>query len=140
MTHPKAVSFAQIPTQPDSVNRVLPTVPPAIQLARPAKKEFSKDQLLTLKLRTTPDDASSQTYELSVPFFRTGTPEEWLLVKRAIFKIFAGQNITTGPGQFAMVRRILEGKALASFNGHASLITNETVGNCRVCLQAVTTS
>ena len=46
-----------------------------------------------------------------------------------------GQNITTGPDKFRMVRGLLEGKALADFE--ASIITNaytETGPNLKLAL------
>ena len=113
-------------------------VPPAIPLERPERKEYKKDEVLSLKLRSNPNDEASQTYELTVPFFRSGTPEEWLLVKKSIIKILAGQNVTGGPGQYAMTRRILDGDALARFNAKATELGNETVAHHSACLNAVT--
>lgn len=113
-------------------------VPPAISFDRPEKKKLSKNDVLALKLRSTPSDANSQTYELTVPFFKSGTPEEWLLVKKSINKVLVGQNITTGPPQFAMIRRILDGDALAKFDEKAAEFGTETVANCQVCLNEVT--
>ena len=52
---------------------------------------------LTFKLRTNPTNANSATYELTVAYFCTGTPEEWLLVRKAILEVCTGQNLTTGP-------------------------------------------
>ena len=101
-------------------------VPPAIALERPEKKEYDKSDLLSLKLRSNPADKNSQTYELTVPFFRSGTPEEWLVTKKNIEKVIAGQNITTPAAKYAMTRRILEGDALAKFNTAAMTLGNET--------------
>ena len=49
-------------------------IPPAIPLDRPTKKTYKKSEVLSLKLRSNPTDEDSQTYELTVPFFRSGTP------------------------------------------------------------------
>ena len=59
-------------------------VPPSIGLDRPERKEYEKSKVLSLKLRSNPADENSQTYELTVPFFRSGTPEDWLLTKKDI--------------------------------------------------------
>jgi hypothetical protein len=99
---------------------------------------LGKADYLTIKLRAVPTEADSQTYELNVPYFQTGTPEEWLLTKKAILKVIASQNITTGPGRFAMARRILDGDALAAFNETAEKQTLETTATFVICMDAVT--
>ena len=115
----------------DSVNAAIP-------LDRPQARVYGKNEVLSLKLRSNPANESSQTYELTVPFFRSGTPEEWLLIRRSILKIMTGQNITSGPSQFMMTRRILDGDALAKFNARARELTTETVAHHTECLNAVT--
>jgi hypothetical protein len=54
-------------------------VPPIIPLERPEEKQLRKDQYLTFKLRSVPTDEASTTYDLSVPFFSNGSPEELLV-------------------------------------------------------------
>jgi hypothetical protein len=61
-----------------------------------------------------------------------------LLTKKAILKVIAGQNITTGPGRFAMAQRILDGDALAAFNETAEKQTSETTATFVICMDAVT--
>ena len=61
-------------------------------------------------------DDQSTTYELTIGYFKTGTPEELLLFLQQLRKIFAGQNITNGPGKYAITRHLLQGDALATFN------------------------
>jgi len=112
--------------------------PPPIPFERPARKPLGKSEYSVFKLRSVPADPNSQTYELNVPYFRSGTPEEWLLTKKAIMKVITGQNITAGPGRFTMARRILEGDALAAFNAAATEQTGETVATFVICLDAVT--
>lgn len=113
-------------------------VPPAISLDRPTMKTYAKSEVLSLKLRSNPAEANSQTYELTVPFFRSGTPEEWLVVKKSILRIMVGQNITAGPGKYSMTRRILDGDALAKFDSKAAELGPETNNNFVTCLNAVT--
>jgi hypothetical protein len=60
------------------------------------------------------------------------------LTKKAILKVIVGQNITTGPGRFAMAQRILDGDALAAFNETAEKQTSETTATCVICMDAVT--
>eukprot|EP00957_Ditylum_brightwellii_P134058 10220751-Ditylum_brightwellii.AAC.1 len=49
-----------------------------IPFLRPAPRQLEHGQFHTYKVRTTPADATSPIYELSIPFFDKGTPEEWI--------------------------------------------------------------
>ena len=102
-------------------------VTPAINLDRPARKMLNKDDCLTFKLRSVPTDETSTTYELTVDYFKTGTAEELLLFLQNVRKIFSGQNVTNGPNRYAIVRRLLQGDALAAFNRAATQHGTETV-------------
>ena len=83
-----------------------------IPFIKPESKIGNREDKITLKLRSQPDDKDSQTYELRTYLFRDGTPEEWLEHVKVIKKCLVGQNITSGPPQFAMLRRLLGGKTL----------------------------
>jgi hypothetical protein len=102
-------------------------VSPAITLDRPSKKTLNKDECLAFKLRSVPTEENSTTYELTVGFFKTGTPEEFLLFLQNLRKVFVGQNVTTGPNRYAIVRRLLQGDALAAFNRAALAHGTETM-------------
>lgn len=112
---------------------------PPIPLERPAVKELKKQEYLTMKLRSDPADANSQTYDLTIQFFRTGTPEEWLLFQRDLHRVLNGQNITTGPQKFTMTRRLIHGDTLAVFDAAAQEHGNETNVTFLQCLKDVTT-
>jgi hypothetical protein len=114
-------------------------VPPPIPLERPETKEIKKNECLTLKLRTDPANNDSQTYELTVKFFSSGTAEEWLVFLRDLKRILVGQNITQGAGKYMMIRRLIFGDTLAVFNKNAQELGNETNANFELALQAVTT-
>ena len=89
---------------------------PIIGLERPEKPTLTKGEYVVLKCRTDPTDDSSSTYDLPIPYYSTGTPEEWLHFERNLEKAFTGQNLTTGPQQYACLRRLLEGNALTVFD------------------------
>jgi hypothetical protein len=125
-------------SQPNTKTGRKPFVPPPIPLERPAVKELKKQEYLTMKLRSDPTDANSQTYDLTIQFFRTGTPEEWLLFQRDLHRVLTGQNITTGPQKFTMIRRLITGDTLAVFNKAAQEHGNETNATFLRCLQDVT--
>jgi hypothetical protein len=50
-----------------------------------------------MKLRSDPAIADSQTYDLTLKYFCSGTPGEWLNFYRDLQKILVGQIIVTGP-------------------------------------------
>ena len=113
--------------------------PPPIPLERPEKVDLQKGDYLSLKLQSTPGDADSQTYELSIPYYGSGTPEQWLKFTRDLNRVLIGQSITTGPPKYAMARRLLEGDALAKFNERATANGNETNEHFVTTLREVTT-
>jgi hypothetical protein len=80
--------------------------------------------------------ADSPTYELDVPYFSSGSCEEWLLFRKNVDKVLTGQNVTTGPGKFNVARRLLDGDALATFN-NALGEQNQTVAIFEKCMDAV---
>ena len=47
---------------------------PVIPLARVKKPELIKGEYIVIKCRTNPSDSSSPTYDLPLPYFKTGTP------------------------------------------------------------------
>ena len=75
---------------------------------------------------------------MTIPFFRSGTPEEWLLVKKTLLKIIIGQNITQGPSKYSLARRVLEGNILAQFDAKAAELGNKNNTNFNTCLDSVT--
>ena len=88
------------------------------------------------KLRMAPTDNNLPMYELLVPYFSTGTCKEYLKFCKNFKKVCKGQNITTGPAMFTLVRCLLKGEALMSFNNKAADIT-KMVENVNKCLSAV---
>jgi hypothetical protein len=85
-------------------------------MERPEQKPLRQGEYLTYKLRNVPNDPNSPTYELSVPLFKSGSPEEFILFRRNLNKVLTGQNVNDGPGKFVVARRLLQGDALAAFN------------------------
>jgi len=107
-------------------------------LERPEVRDLEHGEYQRYKLRNVPEDENSPTYELSVPYFGTGTPEEWLKFKKNLEKVVVGQNVTGGPQRYVVARRLLEGDALASFDQAARLHGPETVQHFKRCLDDVT--
>eukprot|EP00957_Ditylum_brightwellii_P172878 13161162-Ditylum_brightwellii.AAC.1 len=63
-----------------------------IALTRPTPKTLGRSQYHTYRLRTTPADTSSPTYELAIPFFDKGMPEEWIKFWRGLQAVLKGQT------------------------------------------------
>ena len=110
---------------------------PIIGLERPEKTTLTKGEYVVLKCRTNPTEESSSTYDLPIPYYSTGTPEEWLRFERNLEKAFTGQNLTTGPQQYACLRRLLEGNALTVFDLKAAELGAQTVSHLQDILRAL---
>lgn len=117
--------------------RRVPMEPP-IALERPVKKELEKGDYLTYKLRNDPADPQSPAYELTIPYFRDGTPEQFLRFRKNLLKVFAGQNVTDGPGMFTIGRRLMDGDALSHFENFVTAeALTQTVNNFNRAMEAV---
>ncbi len=114
-------------------------VVPVIPLTRPETNvSLTKGEYSVLKCKTTPDVEGSATYDLPIPYFKTGTAEEFLRWKRNVHRALTGQNVTTGPGQYNLTRKLMDGDALMVFNLKATEVGNETVTNYKIVMAAVT--
>jgi hypothetical protein len=111
--------------------------PPPIPYERFERSKTSKHNgnASVFKLRTNPSNDDSPTYELKVFTFKSGTVEEYIDWKKDFIKVCIGQNVTDGPGKYAMARRLLEGDALAAFNRAATATGNETNANLTTVLE-----
>eukprot|EP00957_Ditylum_brightwellii_P069454 5274193-Ditylum_brightwellii.AAC.1 len=63
-----------------------------IAFTGPTPRQLKRGQFYTYKLSTTPADATSPTYELSVPFFDEVAPKEWIKFRRGLQAVLKGQN------------------------------------------------
>jgi len=106
-------------------------------LKTPPKKPLQNGDFLKLRLLSTPADQESLTYEMQVPYYRSGKLEDWFKFRQNLQQVFLGQRITSGPNQFTMTRRFLSGSPEKVFNRKAAEGT-ETVAHLKVCLQEVT--
>ena len=108
-------------------------------MERPEPKELEKDDYMIFKLKTDPSSKNSTEYSLNVPYFRDGSPEEWLKFVLNLKRLFEGQNITTGPLKFSMARKLLIGESLSLFEEKACTFEGaETLENCELAVRAVT--
>ena len=135
------IDLAAIPSS-SSKKRFVPPIP----LERPVKAEPKKGEYHSYKLRSNPTDASSPTYELTVPIFNNGTCEEWLKWMLLVEEVIKGQHVTSAPGKFIVACRLLQGAALTTFDSTAALQLTPTgqpredLAAFNACLEAVTVS
>ena len=113
---------------------------PPISFERPTKKELQRGDYHTYKLRNNPAEDQSPVYELSVPYFRSGTCEEYLLFEKNLNRVTTGQGATSGPNKFLVARRLLEGDALTTFNNALPAGTTETNASFETCMKALKNS
>ena len=115
---------------------------PPLPLEREKSPRYEKHQVQTFKCRVDPTDDKSLQYDIAVPFFDEGTPEEWIYFQRCLERTFSGQGDTTGPQQYKKVRMLLQGEALTAFEAYVSTVANhlETLTSLKDALSAVTGS
>lgn len=109
-----------------------------VPLDRPETKELVYGQYEKLRLRTNPANANSTTYDITLPYFSSGTPEEWILWRRNFNKVVVGQRLDTAERKYTFARRVMTGNALAVFNAKSSTLENvNTDENFELCMGAV---
>ena len=97
-----------------------------------------KHESLTFKLRSNPTDKDSTTYELTLRYFKAGTPVDWLKLLKDLKVVFLGQNVQDAKSKFTMVRRLLQGDTLTAFNTKAKTAGIESDKTFEQVLQSTT--
>ena len=82
-----------------------PVVPP-IPLIKEEEKAYAKGSYTTLKLCSNPAEKNSLIYEIQVPYFKSGTCEQFLEVMDKVQAVIIGQNLTTGPQRVAFMQMV----------------------------------
>ena len=82
---------------------------PPIPMERPTPKTYSKTDSLTFKLKSTPGQNESSTYEITVPYFSSGTSEDLIEFFWKVDEVYKGQNIATARDKFSLIHRLLSG-------------------------------
>ena len=90
-------------------------VNPIIDLERPLEKVLKKGEYIAIKCHSTPGDNESGSYEIKLPYYGGGSPEEWLVWKDKLLKASDGQSISIGPQRYMFTERLLIGDAKATF-------------------------
>ena len=93
-----------------------PLVNPIIDLERPLEKVLKKGEYIAIKCHNTPGVTDSGSYEINLPYYGGGSPEEWLVWKDKLLKALDGQSISTRPLRYTFAARLLTGDAKAILN------------------------
>eukprot|EP00957_Ditylum_brightwellii_P085553 6507635-Ditylum_brightwellii.AAC.1 len=121
-----------VPTRTQSNN---PDVNRAfIALQQPQARQLKQGQYHMYKLRTTPADATSPIYDLSVLFFDNGTPKEWIKFRGRLQAALKGQNVMQGPPSYAVAKTLLKGNALTVFEQVEINHGTQSVPHFELCL------
>jgi hypothetical protein len=65
-------------TSTNNVPKGIKFIPPPIPLRIPEKKVLEHGQYMNVMLRMNPADDQSSKYKKTIPFFKDGTPEEYV--------------------------------------------------------------
>ena len=122
---------------PSSKPSKAPVVPP-IPLIKEEEKAYAKGSYTTLKLRSNPAEENSPIYEIQVPYFKSGTCEQYLEFMDKVQAVIIGQNLTTGPQRVAFMRTVLKGDAYTYFNQYFTTVGNEDDVTFILGVQALT--
>ena len=109
-----------------------------ITLKRPESKTLEKGQCYTYKRCTSPTSVDSPVYKLVVPFFDKGQAEEWIKFRRNLEAVLKGQNVTSEPDKYAIVKTLLKGYALMLFKTAETAYMIFTVEIFDKCLDDLT--
>lgn len=101
---------------------------------------YARGTFTTIKLRSDPKDATNtNTYEIQVPYFRSGTCEEYLHFLDKYQSVVSGQDLSDGPKKVAFLRTVLRGDALATFNHDLVQAGDDTDPSVEAVLRQLTT-
>ena len=105
-------------SQKRSSTMILPLVP--------EKVKYKKEQMMSFRLRTSPADADSTTYDMYVPYV-TGTEDlrACLTFIQNINKVCVGMNVTTPPAKDQMTICALKDTALTAYQGGINLLRQD---------------
>ncbi len=124
---------ATIPKKQQAPSKFIP-----IPFKRFEYGDLDKSEYETYTLRNIAADPNSSTFRINVPYYRGGrSGEEYILFKRNLEKVFTGQNVEDDATMFSIVRRLLQGAALATFNNKVAEYDEEIEEVFEVGMRAV---
>ena len=110
-----------------------------IPFERPEAKTLETVQCHVYKLWTSPTNADSPVYKLTVLFFESRSLEQGIKFWKNLEAVLKGQNVTSGPAKYAVFKSLLKGDALTIFKAAKTSYGSVTLVNFEKCLDNVTT-
>ena len=83
------------------------------------KTPTENSESLKINIKTQPGEKDSETVDIYMPLFWTGSPESLLKFVTIHHKITRGQDLSTGPQNSGMWRNLVVGEALQVFEQKA---------------------
>eukprot|EP00957_Ditylum_brightwellii_P033498 2538471-Ditylum_brightwellii.AAC.1 len=125
-------------TAPTTKQRSNPNVKQVvIAFTRPTPRQLKHSQFHMYKLCTTPADANSPTYKLSISFFDEGVPKEWISFQHMLQTVLKCQNVMQDPTSYVVAKILLKGDTLTVFKQAKINHRNQTVPHFELCLDDV---
>ena len=87
--------------------------------------ELSFYRLYLVGLRNKVGAAGFVRYEIQVPYFKSGTCEQFLEFMDKVQALIVGQNLTTGPQWVALMQTVLKGDTYTYFIQYFMTVGNE---------------
>jgi len=100
---------------------------------------YKKDKVLTFKLCSVLANKNLATYDLIVPYFKSGSPEK-LFLFLDVEKVIVSQYIYDPASQYTLMCRLLQGDTLAYFNCSTLQHVEENVLNFATCINQLITN
>ena len=90
---------------------------------------LKRGEYTAIKCHNTPIDNDSGSYEINLPYYGGGSPEEWLVWEGKLIKALDDQSISMGPLQYTFTEHLLTGDTKATFDQAALDIGICTIKN-----------
>ena len=90
---------------------------------------------MVLKCCITPAESTSLTYNLPVPYFKTGTPEEFLKWCANVENGMKGYGANSDPSKYLFKCKLLEGDALTVFDLKANKYSSNNNENYELTME-----
>ena len=83
---------------------------------------LNKGDYIAIKCRNTPSVTDSGSYEINLPYYGGGTPEEWFIWKDNLLKTLDGQGTSEGPQRHTFTELLLTRDTRATYT-QTALVT-----------------
>ena len=106
-----------------------PLLNPIIDMERPLDKVLKIGEYIVTKCHNIPGDNGSGSYEINLPYYGGGSPEEWLVCRDKLLKALDCQSTSMGPQRYTFTERFLTRDSKATFTQAALDMGIRTIDN-----------